>query len=65
MFQNLARIAAYISLVLAIALAASSCGRRGALEAPPSSSVIQSDSSGEVVEEETVEDNPFILDALL
>jgi len=57
-----------IALVLLMALAAVSCGRRGALEAPPSSSVAVVDESGNEtpVPEETVkEDKPFFLDALL
>jgi len=54
-----------LALVLSLALVTASCGRRGALEAPPSSSVVISDDTGEVPEAETVEDKPFILDALL
>ncbi len=65
MVSGLAKYALNIALVLVLALAVTSCGRRGALEAPPSSAVVTSDGEGEVQEEKPVEDKPFILDALL
>lgn len=65
MASGLVKFVLNIALVLTLALAATTCGRRGSLEAPPSSSVVTSDGSGEVQEEQPVEDKPFILDALL
>ncbi|MEM7068425.1 MAG: hypothetical protein AAF478_06025 [Pseudomonadota bacterium] len=53
-------------LMLMIALAATSCGRRGNLEAPPNASVVTVDENGEELPEPvTQEDKPFILDPLL
>lgn len=53
-------------LVLAVAIAINACGRKGALEAPPSSYVIKSDDTGQVEEEAPpAEDKPFILDPLI
>ncbi len=65
MYSGLAKLLLNGVLALAIALAVSSCGRRGDLERPPSSTVIESDEAGEVVEKEEVEDRPFILDPLI
>ena len=54
-----------IVMVLLISLVITGCGRRGALEAPPST-VVTSDDIGEETSEEPVkEDKPFILDRLL
>lgn len=66
MAVRLDRMLMKFALVLAIALAVSSCGRRGNLEAPPSTNVISVDEYGneQPVEEEKV-DKPFILDPLL
>ena len=52
-------------LVLMIALAAASCGRRGALEAPPDANVVSVDENGEELPPAEQEDKPFILDPLL
>ena len=65
MFSGLTKIALNIILILTLVFVVSACGRRGALELPPSSSVVKSDVTGEVVEEKPVEDEPFILDSLL
>jgi predicted small lipoprotein YifL len=54
-----------LTLVLVIALVASSCGRRGNLEAPPSTNVISVDEYGNEQPEEEKVDEPFILDPLL
>ena len=52
-------------LVAVLALAVSSCGRRGSLERPPDASVISVDEQGQEIEEAPKEDKPFILDPLL
>ena len=68
MTDRLSGLAMKLALVLLIALAAVSCGRRGALEAPPSASVITIDESGNEVSEPSEpadKDQPFILDPLL
>jgi len=52
-------------LVLMIALAAASCGRRGALEAPPNANVVSVDEYGDELPPQEKEDKPFILDPLL
>lgn len=54
-----------LSVILILAMAVSSCGRRGALERPPDASVITVDENGQEVEEEPAADKPFILDPLL
>jgi len=53
--------------LLVVASVVSGCGRRGALEQPNSAAnVVEVDETGEAIEKEkTVEDKPFILDALL
>ena len=65
MNSGLGKLLVNTALAIALVFAVSSCGRRGDLEQPPSSSVIESDESGEVVEREEVEDRPFILDPLI
>ena len=55
-------------LLLFVAVALVSCGRRGSLEAPISPAVISVDENGNEIktqEAEPVEDKPFILDGLL
>ena len=56
-------------LMLLVALAVTSCGRRGSLEAPVSpAAVISVDEYGNEIktqEAEAVEDKPFVLDSLL
>jgi len=68
MAQGLSGIVTKSVLVLMVALAAVSCGRRGNLEAPPSASVVSVDENGNEVEtvgSPEAEDKPFILDPLL
>lgn len=65
MAASLIKIAARATLVLMVALAAVSCGRRGNLEAPPNASVVSVDEDGQEIPEEEKEDKPFILDPLL
>lgn len=59
----------FLLLVLAgVSIALSGCGRTGKLEEPPSSArIIETDEQGRPIkrDEETVEDNPFILDSLI
>ena len=63
--QNRKVLRAVVGL-LAIGLAFSACGRRGALESPPSSRVISADETGNKTEKSpTKPDRPFILDGLL
>ncbi|PCI05941.1 MAG: hypothetical protein COB78_05045 [Hyphomicrobiales bacterium] len=52
--------------LLVTASVVSGCGRRGALE-QPTAMVVETDEYGEPIEtkKKTVEDKPFILDALL
>ena len=55
-----------VTSLLVLGLLVSACGRRGALEAPPSSKVITTDETGNKVEKSADKpDRPFILDGLL
>ncbi len=65
MAQSLSKFLLNAALVLALALAVSSCGRRGALEAPPSANVVSVDENDEELPEEEKVDEPFFLDKLL
>ena len=65
MANSLAKILLNMALVLTVALAVSSCGRRGNLEAPPTANVVSVDENGEELPEEEKVDKPFILDPLL
>jgi predicted small lipoprotein YifL len=65
MTPNRLRIAASLLAVLAIAAAASGCGRRGGLEPPPSADVLATDEQGNVVKPAKPVDQPFILDGLI
>lgn len=68
MAQGLTVFATRLMLVLMIALVATSCGRRGGLEAPASASVVSVDENGNEIKEvgqPEAEDKPFILDPLL
>lgn len=51
-------------VVLALAAGLSSCGRKGALEAPPSAA-IASDDAVNSESQSDVPDNPFLLDPLI
>lgn len=62
------KIAMIFVTLLVTASVVSGCGRRGALEQPASTAmVVETDEFGEPIEtkKKTVEDKPFILDALL
>ncbi len=68
MALSLKKPAFHIVLLLALAMAISSCGRRGALISPSAIQTDvskQSDQSGEEAVEAPKEDKPFILDPLL
>ncbi|MEM7214705.1 MAG: hypothetical protein AAF423_04105 [Pseudomonadota bacterium] len=65
MAQGLNKFLMNTVLVMMIALVAVSCGRRGNLEAPPSTNVISVDENGEEIPQAEEEDKPFILDPLL
>lgn len=68
MAQGFSGIATKTALVLIIALVVASCGRRGNLEAPQTSSTVTIDENGNEVEtigQPESEDKPFILDPLL
>ncbi len=55
-----------VASVIAVGLIVSGCGRRGALEAPPSARVVTTDSAGNTIEKTAPKpDRPFILDGLL
>jgi len=68
MVSYLNKPAFHIALLLILAMAISSCGRRGDLQAPGS---VQADGTEQVEQattdevEEVKEDKPFILDGLL
>ena len=65
---SLNKPAFHIVLLLALAMAVSSCGRRGAMEAPGSvqaDGTEQSATANEEAAEKPKEDKPFILDPLL
>jgi len=66
--MNSTRLPVTIALlaVLGVGLAVSGCGRRGALEAPPSAKVLTTDENGNTVEtDQKSVDRPFILDPLI
>lgn len=68
MASSLNKPAFHIVLLLALAMAVSSCGRRGGLEAPGSvqaDGFEQSATANEETVEKPKEDKPFILDPLL
>ncbi len=55
-----------ISMLLAFALILSACGRRGALEAPASATIVTTDEAGSPVKKTAPKpDRPFILDGLI
>jgi predicted small lipoprotein YifL len=60
------KLTASIAMMLALALSASACGRRGALEEPPYGRVISTDEAGKPLETPPpVSDRPFVLDPVL
>ncbi len=62
------KIAIGLVLLFVVPAIVSGCGRRGKLEAPPSTAtVVETDEYGKPLEKKKkqVKDNPFILDALL
>jgi len=64
-WQNKNTVRSLIILV-ALGLALSSCGRRGALETPVSATVVTTDDAGNPIEKSAEKpDRPFILDGLL
>ena len=68
MSGGLSRFVLRLAILFLVVLAAASCGRRGALEAPPSANVVSVDEEGREVtsDEDTIKpDKPFILDPLL
>lgn len=65
MTQCLSKFGSHILLLLCVLIIATGCGRRGALEAPVTATVIEADENGEVQPEEVKEDKPFFLDGLL
>ena len=53
----------FCAIAVVLALGLSSCGRKGALEAPPSETIVTIDENGkEVKKKKPKEDKPFILD---
>jgi len=53
-------------ILLALGLTLSACGRRGALEAPVSATVVTTDDAGNPIEKTAEKpDRPFILDGLI
>lgn len=55
-----------ITLLVACALALSACGRRGALEAPATATVVTTDDAGNPIKKTAPKpDRPFILDGLI
>jgi len=61
-------VAATLLTLLAAGLALSGCGRRGALEPPPSARVLTTDEQGNVVKTDETDqtvNRPFILDGLI
>ena len=65
MANGLSKLLVNTVLLAMIALVAVSCGRRGALEAPPDANVVTVDENGEELPAPASEDKPFILDPLL
>lgn len=62
MFRPCLRPVAILLAMVAMAVALSACGRRGALEPPPSAAVKAKDGSNAPAKER---DRPFILDGLI
>ncbi|MEM7461158.1 MAG: lipoprotein [Pseudomonadota bacterium] len=63
---KLFRLTLSVLVVIALAVAVSACGRRGAPEAPPDTSIISTDEAGNPLERRPEKpDRPFILDPLL
>lgn len=63
--QNKKFLVATASIV-AITLLLSGCGRRGALQPPPSSQVVVTDEQGNTIKKTAPKpDRPFILDGLI
>ena len=55
-----------VTLLLACVLALSACGRRGAMEAPASATVITTDEAGNEIKKTAPKpDRPFFLDGLI
>jgi len=55
-----------LAIMLVLAISVSACGRRGAPEAPPDTSIISTDEAGNPLERAPKKpDRPFILDPLL
>ena len=64
-WQN-GKIAGMVISLIAISLVVSSCGRKGALEAPDSATVITTDKQGKQIKKTAPKpDRPFILDGLI
>ncbi|MGI9401646.1 MAG: lipoprotein [Rhizobiaceae bacterium] len=60
------RLTLSVTVLLALALSISACGRRGSPEAPPDTSIISTDEAGNPLERAPEKpDRPFILDPLL
>ncbi|MCF6322158.1 MAG: hypothetical protein L3J32_10375 [Rhizobiaceae bacterium] len=63
--QNRKLVSAVVS-VIAVGFIVSGCGKRGALEAPPSDRVVTTDSVGNTINKPAPKpDRPFILDGLI
>ena len=55
-----------VVVLVALGLILSACGRRGALELPPTAAVVTTDETGDTVAKKPEKpDRPFILDGLL
>ena len=65
MAKCLSKLGSQILLLLCVFIIATGCGRRGALEAPVTATIVEADENGEVQPEEVKEDKPFFLDGLL
>jgi len=65
MAQRLSKFGSHILLLLCVLIIATGCGRRGALEAPVTATIVEADENGDIQSEEVKEDKPFILDGLL
>jgi len=67
MANRLSKFGSYVLLLTCVAIIATGCGRRGALEAPASTAIIDIDEDGNerTTTEEVKEDKPFFLDGLL
>ncbi len=65
MARGFSKLLVNMVLVLMMALVVMSCGRRGALEAPPNANVVTVDENGEELPPVESEEKTFILDPLL